>query len=51
MEQVISIPGSQQMNRVPVRRGLVVEKSGIATGAIALADGHERSRGCRLEYF
>ncbi len=45
MELVINMPDSQQMNRVTVYRDLVVvEKAGIATGAIDLADGHNSLR-------
>lgn len=45
MELVVNMPDSQQMNRVTVYRDLVVvEKAGIATGAIDLDDGHSRLR-------
>ncbi len=49
MELVINMPGSQQMDRLTVHRDLVVvEKADMATGAIDLADGHDRLRGRKL---
>lgn len=49
LELVINMPDSRQMNRVTVNRDLVVvEKAGIATGAIDLDDGHSRLRGREL---
>ena len=48
---IINMPGSQQINQVTVHRDLVVvEKANIATGAIDLADGHDRLRGRKLGY-
>lgn len=45
MELVINVPGSMQMNHVTVHRDLVVvEKAGVATGAIDLADGRHHLR-------
>lgn len=49
LELIINMPDSRQMNRVTVNRDLVlVEKAGIATGAIDLDDGHSRLRGRKL---
>jgi hypothetical protein len=49
MEFLINIPGSMQMNTVTVHRDLVViEKAGVAIGAIDLEDGLGRLRGREL---
>jgi hypothetical protein len=49
MELIINMPLSEQMDRVTVHRDVVVvEKADIATGAIDLADGHNRLRGRKL---
>jgi predicted O-methyltransferase YrrM len=49
MELLINVPGSMQMNTVTVHRDLVViEKAGVATGAINLEDGLGRLRGREL---
>jgi predicted O-methyltransferase YrrM len=49
LELVINMPDSEQMNKVTVHRDLiVVEKADTASGAIDLADGHDRLRGRKL---